>query len=289
MTAVMPPLRSLAMAIWLCRRNAERALRSTLPGVYRALRAAYRRAGRVPQGGAAHPESPSPSEVVIDDVRLRLDERLSPKMVSVLASGRHERQERQLIHSVLGGTDIVLELGTGIGLLSIICAKAVGSANVHTYEANPALEPLARANFALNEVDPKLTIGALGRVDGEMRLHIAADFWASSIYPSSDAEHVVSVPVQCFNDAVQRIRPTFLVIDIEGGEVDVLKDADLTTVQKIVMEIHPQFVGLRAANALRRHIRRSGFVELQCLGLCYLYARQLGAHDRRETVSKQNG
>ena len=282
----MPPLRSLATAMWLCRRNAERALLSTLPGTHRALRAAYRWAARRSRDEGTH-GIPVAAGVTIDGVRICLDERLSPKMVSVLASGRHEQAERQLIHSVLGPDDIVLELGTGIGLLSIICAKTLGSDSVHTYEANPALEPIVRANFALNDVEPSLTISALGSVAGEMKLNITADFWASSVYPSDDVQHVISVRVNCFNDAVKRIRPTFLVIDIEGGEVDVLQDADLATVEKIVIEIHPQFLGLRAANALRRRIRRSGFVELRRLDLCYLYARQ--RDDRRKAVGKQSG
>ncbi len=34
-----------------------------------------------------------------------------------------------------------MELGAGLGFLSTYCAKIMGSDNVVTYEANPALEP----------------------------------------------------------------------------------------------------------------------------------------------------
>jgi hypothetical protein len=67
----------------------------------------------------------------------------------------------------------------------------------------------------------------------------------------------VDVAVRSLNEELQAVRPTFLIIDIEGGEDDLLTYADLRTVRKISMEVHEAAYGpeglARVAKALADH------------------------------------
>lgn len=53
----------------------------------------------------------------------------------------------------------------------------------------------------------------------------------------------VDVPVFSFNAVVERIRPTLIICDIEGGEIELFEHANLTGVQKVMVEIHQSVVG----------------------------------------------
>lgn len=56
----------------------------------------------------------------------------------------------------LDADDVVMDVGTGIGLVATLCAQRIGSERVYTYEANPALERPIRETFELNRVSPHL-------------------------------------------------------------------------------------------------------------------------------------
>ena len=81
------------------------------------------------------------------------------------------------------------------------------------------------------------------------------------------------MPVKPFNDEIARIRPSFLIVDIEGGEYELFDYARLDTVRTIVIEMHPSVGGLRRSLALRRNLRQLGFAEQTHNGKHFLYQR----------------
>eukprot|EP00941_MAST-03F_sp_MAST-3F-sp1_P002758 g2758.t1 len=58
---------------------------------------------------------------------------------------------------VVSSDSIVVEIGTGSGLLAIMCAK-LGAKHVSAIEANNSLATLARANIKKNKVEDKITV-----------------------------------------------------------------------------------------------------------------------------------
>ena len=62
---------------------------------------------------------------------------------------------------------IVLEIGTGSGLLSILAAKA-GAAHVYTVELRPVMAAIARRNVALNGVGDRVTV--LGATSTDLKI-----------------------------------------------------------------------------------------------------------------------
>jgi FkbM family methyltransferase len=184
---------------------------------------------------------------------------LDPTVRSAIVDRSYEAGELRALALALQPDDVVLELGTGLGLLSTWCAQRIGSARVHTFEANPGLEPRIRQTWALNQVEPSLGVAMLGEHAGEHDFHVHEAFWASSATDPSGAERTVRVPVRPLNDEIRRIRPSLLIMDIEGGEAELLRFADLDGVQRIVAEFHERMLGRDAIDTMMGRLYGEGF------------------------------
>ena len=162
----------------------------------------------------------------------------------------YEENEAKVVEQRLEPDDVVVELGGGIGFISALCAKRIGSASVHVYEANPSLKSPIEELYRLNDIAPDLHMYALGPNSGEAPFYVAEDFWSSSSLqpqpntsarskllgqvkafeallqpqPNTSARSKLLVQVKAFEEemALYPRRPNFLIIDIEGGEFDFL-------------------------------------------------------------------
>ena len=67
--------------------------------------------------------------------------------------------------------------------------------------------------------------------------YVTPAFWASSLIKPEEGEFEC-VKVQGVNkhDVLREIKPTALVVDIEGGEASFFEGLDLGSVNKIIME-----------------------------------------------------
>ena len=243
------------------------------------LRRTRRKRGSDPAAEAGGPLPRVGSTVEIDGIVMRVDARMSPFNVRKLLDGRHTVQERTLLGRRLREDDRVMELGGGIGMVAIACAKRLGSERVVSYEPNPELEDLIRDNYALNGVSPSLRMAMVGREAGTRTFHLAARFSRSSAHMKEAGSRSVEVPVEPYGEAVRRARPSVLVVDIQGGERELLEHADLSGVRGLLIELHPFIIGLRAMLAIRRRLRRLGFVERDALGSTFFYERPATGRD----------
>jgi FkbM family methyltransferase len=202
--------------------------------------------------------------VEVDGVKVRLDPGFSLEVLTSLAGGAYERPELRMVGARLEANDIVLEIGSGLGFISTYCAKIIGSERVHAFEGNPALESIIRETFKLNKVSPNFEICLIGAANGQVDFYVTKSFWASSTKMIPGGRKTV-VPMKSFHQEVSRIKPTFLIIDIEGGETDLFSDAmdSLRSVRKIAIEIHPWVVGADAIDAMERKIIQAGFTRVE--------------------------
>ena len=157
--------------------------------------------------------------------------------------GDYERKELDVIERRLEPSDTVMEVGAGIGFLSAYCARVLGDERVFAYEANPALLELVTSVHARNKVRPHVTQALLGEGDGERDFFVEPDYWASSLVRRSPKASCVRIRQIDFNSELRRVRPSFLIVDIEGGEYELLRNADLSGVSKLCIEIHPDVLG----------------------------------------------
>lgn len=184
---------------------------------------------------------------------------ITPPIRRDIYFGEYERKEVEIIRQRLANDDIVMEVGAGIGFLSAFCAREIGGQRVFAYEANPALMDVIKQIHADNGVAPNMRNVLLGQGDGEREFFLEKDFWASSLIRSDSTTEVIRVPQVDLNTEINRIAPTFLIVDIEGGEYEFFQLADLKKVQKICVEVHPHVLGNRRISEIVARLIDQGF------------------------------
>lgn len=224
------------------------------PGLYAVL---HRNARNLI--GAARERTVRNGLVKLHGVTLDIsDPNVSPTIRRYVLRGHYESHEVRLAKRLLHPEDRVLELGTGMGFLTIICAKIVGAQNVYTFEANPQLESLIRSHFSLNAVEPVLDIAILGDGYGEETFFVNQDFFASSALDETRGDAVI-VPRKDFKDTVSKIAPTVLLMDIEGAECDIVEMLEPGSLRRLIIECHPDLAGHDRIKAMISRLENLGF------------------------------
>jgi FkbM family methyltransferase len=197
--------------------------------------------------------------IELSDIVIPLGDHVTPAIRQELEAGEYEQPELAALRAVLEPGHVVMEIGTGLGLLSAWCARVVGSDRVFTFEANPALEPPIRELYRLNQVSPRLEICLLTESGGSAEFHPQPEFWASSVVPASPDSESITVPARSFSETRAAIQPTVLIIDIEGGELELVGHADFDGVEHILMELHPDVIGEAGCEAVVGAVAAAGF------------------------------
>jgi FkbM family methyltransferase len=217
-----------------------------------------------------------PRVIEISGVTLDVDRRRLPKsVVRALYKETYEDREAALVQHVLTPDDRVLEIGAGIGFISLLCAKRCGAASVLSYEANPDNEALIRRNFELNDLHPQLRNRAIACSNDERELFIEPNILSTGFI---NRGHGRAKVVQCdaIADVVQEFQPNCLVMDVEGAEIDLLPAAPLEGITKIILETHARIVGDAAIRGLDIYLQSQGFSRYEAApnDRVWLYLRQ---------------
>ncbi len=182
-------------------------------------------------------------------VRVPFDpEIITPVIERPLRRGRYELGELLAIRGSVRQGDRVLELGTGIGMVSTLAAQVVGVERVVSYEANPRLLPFIGEVHRLNDVVEKVEVrNALvtrGNAPPTLPFHLRGDFWASSLSAGPQPfNEIIDVPTEDFDKVLLDFQPTVILADIEGAELDLFEGASLRGVRCVTVEIHPRIYG----------------------------------------------
>lgn len=185
---------------------------------------------------------------------------ISVSVAESIYSGHYEKREISIVGRHLESDDIVLELGAGIGYMASFCSKKIGAERVYTVEANPELIPIINETFRRNEVEPQLENLILGRGDGEETFIISHDVWASSVVKVTLPVKLVQIKKCDLNKRLKETAATFLIIDIEGGELELFEHADLSRVRKICLETHEDIIGSVRTTKVFSDLLNQGFV-----------------------------
>ena len=172
----------------------------------------------------------------------------SEDIIQCIRSGAYEASEANELDSLIQPDEIILELGAGVGFISTICAKNQNAKAVFCVEANPDLINIAKLTHKINNVDVTLYNELLAKEDGKTDFFVHEDFWASGVH--SWLGKRITVKTTKFQNRLNQIKPTMLIIDIEGGEETLFEEVDLTGVKKIMIEIHQPTIGRRGVKKL---------------------------------------
>lgn len=197
----------------------------------------------------------------VGGIRLPIDKRISLDLRRIIVNGKYEENELGIVGQTLEKGDRVLECGAGIGFLATYCAKHLGNNSVTTFEANPLMQEVIQQTFDLNGVSPGLIMGAIGPKRGTMPFHVRKNFWASSSHAGRAVGSIktVDVPVYELHAEIVKFKPTYLFIDIEGGEDYLTGCSNLPGVRKVMAEVHPDLIGNDGVTRFVRWLEQLGF------------------------------
>ena len=184
---------------------------------------------------------------------------ITPPILKDIFFGVYESKEAELVGKKIAADDVVMEVGAGIGFLSALCAKITGSERVFAYEANPQLMDLIKHVHALNQVAPTVSNVLLGEGEGERTFWLEKDYWASSLIQGSKDATPIRVRQIDLNQEIERIRPSFMILDIEGGEYEFLRHARLDPIRKMVIEVHPHVLSYTRISEMLGWLFAAGF------------------------------
>jgi FkbM family methyltransferase len=174
--------------------------------------------------------------------------------------GLHERGEIETIRHLIRPDDIVLELGSGLGIVSTFIAQRLSdSKNLHTFEANPELLEPIKSVFKANGVNPNLYNTVVGQEDGHREFFFNVNNLSSSVHRREGAAKSELVAMASMSRLLREIRPTFVVFDVEGAEAEIFKVEIPPEVRVLCGELHPSVIGDDGVSTVIRTILDAGF------------------------------
>lgn len=199
-------------------------------------------------------------KIQIDGVWVSTSKKDLPKRLrSLLFKGGYEGYERELIKRVVKSDSIVLEIGTGIGLISLIARSICTNGKVRSYEANPLLEELIRSNYALNDQVPDLVMKAITTHGKPIEFFVDHNILSSSTLDRNISSRPISVESERLDDAISDFSPDTIIMDVEGAETDILGHSELEGITTMIVELHPHIVGDEAISALKENLEQKAF------------------------------
>ncbi|HVM76064.1 MAG TPA: FkbM family methyltransferase [Candidatus Saccharimonadales bacterium] len=160
---------------------------------------------------------------------------------AALIQGNFELAELAFAGRILGAGQTVLDIGAHHGVYTLLASRCVGPQGaVISFEPSPRENAALRKNLALNHCRNVRTEGlALGDQEGECVLHVVdkGETGCNSLRPPSSggSSSPVRVPITTLDRwmADHSIAPIhFVKLDVEGGELGVLKGAEKLLTQR---------------------------------------------------------
>lgn len=200
-----------------------------------------------------------PDSIVLRGVRVGTARDDLPERVrSELFKGTYEGPECRLAIQTLEPGDRVLEIGTGIGLVSLLATRICGQGKVLSCEANAELEPLIRENFRLNGWRPNMEMRAVTKDGRDLEFFRDDNILSSSAFDRGRSAEKTVVRSVAINELIERHQPSVLIMDAEGSEVELLSSANLTAIRAIILEVHPTIVGMTEIEDMLESMARQG-------------------------------
>ncbi|WP_306029599.1 FkbM family methyltransferase [Stappia sp. MMSF_3263] len=182
---------------------------------------------------------------------LSLDEEVAnERIVTEIRRGRYEASELSMASRFVRQDDRVLELGAGVGFISAGVMRNVGPAYYAAVEADARLIPHIRQTHLRNGVEGVEVINAAFVTDpqvlekGFVEFTLHREFWRSGIGQDQDGvTETVRVPAVDASAFIADKGITVLISDIEGAELELLRNLRKGGLQRIILELHPQRIG----------------------------------------------
>ena len=186
-------------------------------------------------------------------------------MIVSLNEGKYERREVEAGLKAIPPGARILELGAGSGVVGAVLARHLKPAAMLSIEANPNLLPHIRDLHAHNGLAEAITVRhavVLSAPDAPdtVEFFVHGNFLGSGLVARNAGKaQAVQVPVLRYADLKAEFPHDIIMMDIEGGELDFLRHADLTGVDTFIAEMHRDIYGREGMRECRSLIEAQGF------------------------------
>ena len=208
---------------------------------------------------------------------------VSPVIWRALKNGSYEAKEAKWVFTAVRPNDRVLELGSGIGVITSLIAKVPGI-QVWSFEANPSTAALAHRVISANNLgNVVLSQGIL--TAGEpctLPFYVREDLWMSSM-DKNQGPYQCEISLASINidDFIADHEINVLVMDIEGAERDLLQKSELSGIERVFLELHDHLYGLSGIREITQALAANGFAydPRGSQGPCVLFAKEEGPRE----------
>jgi FkbM family methyltransferase len=192
-------------------------------------------------------------------VDLEFGEWTTPTLRTSFENGSYEASEAAIVETVVCAEDRVVEIGCGIGFITTLAART--GAQVWSYDANPRVVDVARTTLQRNGVSASVTAATLQRGPDRKAVpfYVHRDFSTSSLAAAPGAQRI-EVRVLDFTSEIVAHRPSCLIVDIEGAEVDLLTAPIPDCVEKLCVECHPDITSSTEIQAMLMALLSQAFM-----------------------------
>lgn len=209
-----------------------------------------------------------------------LETDVSPTIWNAIQAGNYEAKEASSIVRVLRPGDRIIELGSGLGIITCIMAR-IPDVLIWSFDANPHLISLARRVASRNNVKNAIFKHQLlsSGPSGDYIFFIRKDFWMSSLLEEQGPyEYEIKIRSHNIDDFIEKHSANVLVMDIEGAELELLSSAKLNGVDRVFLEVHDHLYGLNGIRHIFSSMDRLGFSydPRGSVGPCVLFTRDEG-------------
>ena len=202
-------------------------------------------------------------EIDVQGIRIPfVPEIITPRIERQMRLGNYEGGECAAARKWIRPGDRVLDLGAGVGLVASAIARIEGVEKIVSIEANARLMELIEETHRINGIDKVETRNGIvaKKAAQEVPFYIRSHFWSSSMEPDSRPyAEKVTMPAYAIDDLIDEVRPTVIVADIEGAEIDVFDGLDLGGVRTVIIEVHPLVYGMDGQRKVLKYFDDQGF------------------------------
>lgn len=150
--------------------------------------------------------------------------------VTIQKDGAWEPWVRRACQLAMQSGGVMFDVGANAGTISNETALACPDIQIKAFEPQEALAKLVTVSALLNKNDNiEVFPVAVGDRQGTVQLHLPAHALHASLMPSGESgENSVDVPLVSLDHLVETEQvppPDFIKVDVEGGEMGVLKGA----------------------------------------------------------------
>jgi FkbM family methyltransferase len=194
---------------------------------------------------------------------------------SCFLKGDYEAEERELIRKFLRPTDVVLELGACLSIVSCVTNNILADKSRHVVvEGNPFCIPAIHRNRELNQAG-FLVENAVVSNERELTFYLHPTYVVGGT-TQRETSRPVRVPARSLAELEARHGPfTALIMDIEGSELEIfdLSIEILKRYRLVIVELHAWAIGETGVERCREILATAGLLLQQCAGITEVWQR----------------